>query len=454
MRGRTSPSASRSPRRRPSSPSSRPTRTTATSPPTGRAPAAVPEQPDRRARRQPRQLTAVVVKLNPDRAWGTRTQTIQVLGREQSASASPRWSAAGVHLQPGHRQHRDHPGQRHRGRRPAAASPPTPAPRRPGRRVPGDRRRRRRTRTSPSPACRLARPRRSRPTRSRFGDGRNIGTAASAATTVNFYLGTTQVGTGRRSARSPPAPSATVIANIGTRDAGTYPLSAKVDEANTVIEQNEANNTYTNPTNLVVGPGRQLRPGRLRGQLVAEQPVRGQHGHLLGGHPEPGHHRLGRRRPRHHADRAQRQRHRGHDADRLVSAAPSPPARPRRRSTWAPGPRPTAVHGRVVARRRRQRAAGQAGQQHQRHGRSSSAAARTCPTTCTRPRTARSVAARRVVGPNRTIGDLAGEASGRRAVTLNSTGSYVQWTTRASTNTLVTRFSIPDTAGGTGPARR
>ena len=28
-----------------------------------------------------------------------------------------------------------------------------------------------------------------------------------------------------------------------------------------------------------------------------------------------------------------------------------------------------------------------------------------------------------VVGPNRTIGDLAGEASGRKAVTLNSTGA-------------------------------
>lgn len=55
-----------------------------------------------------------------------------------------------------------------------------------------------------------------------------------------------------------------------------------------------------------------------------------------------------------------------------------------------------------------------------------------------------------VVGPNRTVGDLAGEASGRRAVTLNSTGSSVEFTTKASTNTLVTRFSIPDAAGGDG----
>jgi hypothetical protein len=55
-----------------------------------------------------------------------------------------------------------------------------------------------------------------------------------------------------------------------------------------------------------------------------------------------------------------------------------------------------------------------------------------------------------VIGPNRTVGDLAGEASGRKAVTLNSNGSYVEFTTKASTNTLVTRFSIPDSAGGGG----
>jgi len=55
-----------------------------------------------------------------------------------------------------------------------------------------------------------------------------------------------------------------------------------------------------------------------------------------------------------------------------------------------------------------------------------------------------------IVGPNRIIGDLAGEASGRKAVTLNSTGSFVEFKTKASTNTLVTRFSIPDAADGNG----
>ncbi|MDA2813240.1 hypothetical protein O4J56_21525 [Nocardiopsis sp. RSe5-2] len=49
-----------------------------------------------------------------------------------------------------------------------------------------------------------------------------------------------------------------------------------------------------------------------------------------------------------------------------------------------------------------------------------------------------------VVGPNREIGDPAGEASGRRAVTLTETGQYVEFTAPVDTNTLVTRFSIPD----------
>lgn len=55
-----------------------------------------------------------------------------------------------------------------------------------------------------------------------------------------------------------------------------------------------------------------------------------------------------------------------------------------------------------------------------------------------------------VLGPNRTVGDLAGEASGRQAVHLTQDGSYVEWTLEEPTNTLVTRFSIPDAPGGGG----
>ena len=55
-----------------------------------------------------------------------------------------------------------------------------------------------------------------------------------------------------------------------------------------------------------------------------------------------------------------------------------------------------------------------------------------------------------VLGPNRTVGDLAGEASGRRAVHLTQDGDYVEWTLEEPTNTLVTRFSIPDAPDGGG----
>ncbi|MCD0442420.1 discoidin domain-containing protein [Glycomyces sp. A-F 0318] len=56
----------------------------------------------------------------------------------------------------------------------------------------------------------------------------------------------------------------------------------------------------------------------------------------------------------------------------------------------------------------------------------------------------------KVLEPNRAIGDLAGEASGRQAVVLDATGEYVEFDTAVPTNTLVTRFAIPDAPGGGG----
>jgi hypothetical protein len=54
-----------------------------------------------------------------------------------------------------------------------------------------------------------------------------------------------------------------------------------------------------------------------------------------------------------------------------------------------------------------------------------------------------------VIGPNRTEGTLASEASGRRAVSLGP-GQYVEFTLTAPANSIVARVSIPDSAGGTG----
>lgn len=82
---------------------------------------------------------------------------------------------------------------------------------------------------------------------------KNIGNAAAAATTVNFYLNNELAGSAPVAALAAGA-SASVSYNAGTLTAGTYPLSAKVDEAGQIIEQNESNNSYTNPASLVIAP--------------------------------------------------------------------------------------------------------------------------------------------------------------------------------------------------------
>jgi Pectate lyase superfamily protein/F5/8 type C domain/Abnormal spindle-like microcephaly-assoc'd, ASPM-SPD-2-Hydin len=53
-----------------------------------------------------------------------------------------------------------------------------------------------------------------------------------------------------------------------------------------------------------------------------------------------------------------------------------------------------------------------------------------------------------VIGPSYTQGQLADEASGRKAVTLQGTGQYVTFTTPIATNSIDFRYSIPDTSDG------
>ena len=54
-----------------------------------------------------------------------------------------------------------------------------------------------------------------------------------------------------------------------------------------------------------------------------------------------------------------------------------------------------------------------------------------------------------VIGPNRNAGTLAGEASGRKAVTLSGQGQYVEFTLTAAANSVDVRYSLPDSAQGT-----
>src|ERR1700756_4700379 len=53
-----------------------------------------------------------------------------------------------------------------------------------------------------------------------------------------------------------------------------------------------------------------------------------------------------------------------------------------------------------------------------------------------------------VIGPSYTQGQLADEASARKAVTLQGAGQFVTFTTPVSTNSIDFRYSIPDTSGG------
>ncbi|MEU6860171.1 carbohydrate-binding protein [Glycomyces sp. NPDC046736] len=55
-----------------------------------------------------------------------------------------------------------------------------------------------------------------------------------------------------------------------------------------------------------------------------------------------------------------------------------------------------------------------------------------------------------VLGPDRTYRTVPSEASGRQAVRLDQTGEYVEFTLTEAANSLVVRYSIPDSPDGSG----
>jgi hypothetical protein len=56
----------------------------------------------------------------------------------------------------------------------------------------------------------------------------------------------------------------------------------------------------------------------------------------------------------------------------------------------------------------------------------------------------------RVIGPDRTFTSLAAEASGRRAVLLESVGGFVEFVLGAPANAVTLRYAVPDSATGGG----
>ncbi|WP_203914430.1 CARDB domain-containing protein, partial [Rhizocola hellebori] len=393
-------------------------------------------------------INRVVLKLDPSSAWGTRTQNIQVLGREQSSGTFNNLvSAANYTFNPATantveipfsatvadvrlviNSNTGAPG----GQVAEFQIFGTPAPN-PDLSITG---------MSFTPASPIE-----TDAITLTSTVRNGGTLGSAATNVNFYLGTTNVGTAAVAALAAGA-TANVSVNIGARNAGSYQLSSKVDEANSVIEQNETNNTYVHPTPLVVGqvqssdivPVVSWSPGTpTAGQSVAFSvsirnqgniaTAAGAHGITLTVRNEAG---------------TVISTLTGSFSGTINAGATSSAVNV---GSW------TAANGRYTVRVVLADDANEVAIKRANNTSDTSlfvGRGANMPYDMYEAEDGTPGGGASVIGPNRTIGDPAGEASGRRAVTLGATGSYVQWTTRAATNTLVTRFSIPDAAGGGG----
>ncbi|MFJ6523509.1 discoidin domain-containing protein [Streptomyces filamentosus] len=390
----------------------------------------------------------LVLKLNPDASWGARSQTIEVLGRAQDATGFTGLVAA--------KSYAFDPGTGNQVTLPVAARTAdvqlritantgapagqiaefqvigVPAPN-PDLRVTG---------LTAAPAA----PVESDPV-TVFATVRNDGTAAAPASSLAVRLGGTKVAT---AAVGPLAAGAqtTVTAPIGAREAGSYELSAVADEAEAVVEQNETDNTYTSPTPLVVKPVDSSDPvvdslatspsSPSAGDAVTFKAVvrnqgtvataAGTHGVTLTVLDERG---------------GTVKTLTGSYGGALAAGA---------RAEVSLGPW-TAADGSYTVRTV---LADDGNELPVKRGNNTATQplfvgrGANMPYDTYEAEDAVTGGGATVVGPNRTVGDPAGEASGRRAVTLDATGEYVEFTTRAATNTLVTRFSIPDAPGGGG----
>ncbi|HEX8867281.1 MAG TPA: discoidin domain-containing protein, partial [Lentzea sp.] len=199
-------------------------------------------------------LSSIAVKLNPDSVWGARTQNVEVLGREQNATAFTtlkagadyRWDPAsgnsatiGVSARVADVQLRFTSNTGAPGAQVAEIQVfGSPAPN-PDLTVTG---------TSFTPASPVETDQ-----ITLNATVRNAGTATSGATDVTFFLGADAVGTAQLSSLAAGA-QANVSTTIAARPEGSYQYTAKVDETKKVAEQNETNNSRLHPDPIVVSP--------------------------------------------------------------------------------------------------------------------------------------------------------------------------------------------------------
>ncbi|MFE4537041.1 discoidin domain-containing protein [Streptomyces scopuliridis] len=392
---------------------------------------------------------SVVVKLNPDSSWGPRTQNIQVLGREQSASGLTSLVAA--------KDYAFSPASGNSVTIPVSARVADvqlrftsntgagagqvaefqvlgePAPN-PDLQV---------TAVGATPAA----PVESDPI-TLSATVRNSGAVAAPASTVEFQLGGSKAATAAVGALAAGA-SATVTADIGPRDAGSYQLGAVADPGNLVIEQNETNNSYTSPTALVVKP---VSSSDLVAATVSTSPSSPSAGDTVTFSVAVKNQGTVASAAGAHGITLSLLDSKGATVKTLTGAyngtiAAGATTAPVGLGTWAAANGSYTV--KVVladdANELPVKRANNTSTQPLFVGRGAN-----MPYDMYEAEDGTTGGGAQVVGPNRTVGDIAGEASGRKAVTLNNTGNYVEFTAKASTNTLVTRFSIPDAPGGGG----
>jgi hypothetical protein len=207
-------------------------------------------------------LSAVVVKLNPDPVWGPRTQSLQVLGRAQSATGFTSLKArADYAFSPSAGQNTvtiPVTGRYADIRLTFFSNTGAPGGQVAELQVVGT--------AAPNPDLTLtgltwtpAAPSEADPVTVN-ATVRNAGTAAAPATTVNVTVEGAVAGSAPVPALAAGA-STTVPVTVGRRPMGSYTVSAVVDPTGTVPEQDDSNNSRTAASRLVVGqsPGPDLR---------------------------------------------------------------------------------------------------------------------------------------------------------------------------------------------------
>jgi uncharacterized repeat protein (TIGR01451 family) len=206
-------------------------------------------------------ISSVVVKLNPDPIWGPRTQTFEVLGREQSASGFSSLKALA--------QYAFNPSTQNTVTVPVTGRVADVRLRFTGNtgapggqvgelQVIGT--------SAPNPDLTISAvswtptsPSETDPVTVR-ATVQNIGPVAAGATTANFSIGGVVAGSAQVAGLAAGA-STTVSLDAGRRAQGSYSVSAVVDPTNTIVEQNNDNNSFTAASQLVVGqaPGPDLQ---------------------------------------------------------------------------------------------------------------------------------------------------------------------------------------------------